>query len=184
MSVRAYDAYVTCLFSTDDHPLWAQQTMWSCVRGPDTRCLVPVPASVRPTDQLVLQKSTKSAFEVDANRLENFLTRHRIEEVHLVGADTNDCILATAYAAFDRGFFAYVLEECVCASGGAGQHRAGLTCLRHAHLTNHAVVEPIAFDPISASPVSATEAKTKSTSLTVRRPRRARRRAGSVSING
>jgi len=59
-----------------------------------------------------------------------------IEEVHLVGTETNDCVFATAMSAFDLGFRPYVLEEC-CEALYKGRHMQGLQLLRYQKLTNN-----------------------------------------------
>jgi nicotinamidase-related amidase len=86
-------------------------------------------------------KQTKSVFKgetvpkhISVNRI---LSNHGIEEVHIVGFDTNDCVLATAYEAFDLGYFTFVIEECVQSSSGDDMHNAGLLLLRNVDLTNH-----------------------------------------------
>ena len=68
-----------------------------------------------------------------------------IEEIHIVGTETNDCVLASAYESFDLGFFTYVIEEC-CQSGTADEfHKKGLDILRKQCITNNSCIEKIDF---------------------------------------
>ncbi len=70
------------------------------------------------------------------NNIDNILKYEFIKEVHIIGLDTNDCVLATAYEAFDLGFFTYVIEECTQSSSGNELHLKGIDLLRHVGLTN------------------------------------------------
>lgn len=79
---------------------------------------------------------TKSAFQGDRDLIALFQER-KIEEVHIVGVDANDCVLATAFDSFDAGFFTYVLEECVESSDGSHLRKTTLDILRNVDLTNH-----------------------------------------------
>lgn len=67
-------------------------------------------------------KSTRSLFGSDA-LLATKLRCRGIQEVHIAGLETHDCVLATAFDAFDHGFRTFVLAD-VCASKQVGLHRA------------------------------------------------------------
>lgn len=65
-----------------------------------------------------------------------------IEEIHLVGFDINDCVLATAYDALDRGYFTYVIEECCGRTDGdEGIIAAALAVLRKQNMTNQSSLD-------------------------------------------
>lgn len=71
-----------------------------------------------------------------------------IEEVHIVGLDANDCVLATAYEAFDLGYFTYVIEECTESSSSEEIRDAGFKLLRHVNLTNNSCIEKLEITEI------------------------------------
>ncbi|HEU5114296.1 MAG TPA: isochorismatase family cysteine hydrolase [Candidatus Paceibacterota bacterium] len=128
-----YDVYVEATFHADKGSIWDKQTGWTYAAEPS------VPEIQKALQEKPIEhisKSAKSAFLGDKD-LAVILRAKGIEEVHIVGVDTNDCILATAYNAFDLGFFAYVIEECVSASEGSELHEAALKILRNVDLTNH-----------------------------------------------
>lgn len=77
-------------------------------------------------------KSTRSLFGSDA-LLATKLRRRGIQEVHIAGLETHDCVLATAFDAFDHGFRTFVLAD-VCASKQVRLHRAAHAILRRAKL--------------------------------------------------
>lgn len=55
-----------------------------------------------------------------------------VTEVHLCGADTDQCVLATALAAFDQGFEPAALVDLCHATSGRACHDAGILALRRA----------------------------------------------------
>jgi nicotinamidase-related amidase len=128
-----YSAVVEATFSSDGNPLWEKQTHWTCEPA-DT---VPEIKNLLPTDdsKLYVHKSSKSAWKGDAD-IKSFFQNKGIEEVHVVGLDTNDCVLATAYESFDLGFQTYVIEEATHASQGANMRAAAIDILRKLDLTN------------------------------------------------
>lgn len=95
-----------------------------------------------PSETVHVIKDTKSVFKGNAS-LSKILKKKQIKEVHIVGLDTNDCVLATAYEAFDLGFFTYVIEECTESSSSEKLHKQGLGLLRHLNLTNNSIYVPI-----------------------------------------
>ena len=61
----------------------------------------------------IFAKHTFSAFK--SKKLLAFLRKNRVSEVHLCGTDSDACVLASAYDAFDLGFSVHVIKE-LCAS--------------------------------------------------------------------
>jgi nicotinamidase-related amidase len=60
----------------------------------------------------VARKTTRSCFKgFDPEALKAFLRQRKIEEIHFVGFDINDCVLASAYEAIDSGYYSFILEE-------------------------------------------------------------------------
>ncbi len=135
----SYDLYVDTVFYADEQSLWQTQQHWSLPKNEETRtdsALQEVLASVH---SIHLEKSTKSVFKGD-KPLEKILKENGIREVHFVGLDTNDCILASAYESFDLGFLTYVIEECSQSSSSDELHEQALELLRHQCMTNHSRV--------------------------------------------
>ena len=126
-----YDLIVETLFYAEKGSLWDRQTNWIFPLQPAVTEI----QQVLPNDSIRIIKSTKSAFKGDSN-LCYMLTKNDIEEVHLVGLDTNDCVLATAQESFDLGFSTYVLEECTESSEGPEFRNYALMILRDLKMTN------------------------------------------------
>lgn len=130
-----YDLYIEAIFHADKGSLWDKQTGWTFELEPTVSELR---EALQKTGSLLVTKTTKSVFGGDKD-LVSLFRQQGIEEVHVVGVDTNDCIMATAYDSFDAGFFTYVIEECVASSSGKKMHDCAIEILRNTDLTNHSV---------------------------------------------
>ena len=71
----------------------------------------------------VFVKHTFSAFK--NKKLIAFLRKNKIKEVYLCGTDTDACVLASAYDAFDLGFYVYTLKELCSSCNGEYFHSIG-----------------------------------------------------------
>lgn len=157
LNTTSYDLYVNAVFYADEKSIWKKQTNWTVSK--DQAVTEKGIQDILDTKRNVLNvvKQTKSVFKGEVvpsvtlgswhATVQNMIVRNgmgdtwreidKIEEVHIIGLDTNDCVLATAYEAFDMGFFTYVIEECVQSSSGNDIHEKGLALLRHVELTNN-----------------------------------------------
>lgn len=73
-----------------------------------------------------------STYDAATPELVEDLRSHAVDEVEVVGADTDQCVLATALRLSDLGFRVTVAEELCCSTAGVAEHRAGLLCLSRA----------------------------------------------------
>ena len=89
-----------------------------------------------------VEKATKSIFKGNQD-VHAVLRKTGIEEIHLVGIDTYDCVLASAYESFDLGFFTYVIEECCQVASSEDRHQDALSIFRYLNMTNHSFLEDI-----------------------------------------
>jgi nicotinamidase-related amidase len=126
---------ISNIFHTEKGSLWDTQQDFTAPVDESTKTLDAIMSVLQPHNPLHVLKETRSVFKGDQN-IEVYLKEHGIEEVHLVGTETNDCVLATAYDAFAAGYPVYVLEECV-ESGTPGRHEVGLKVLRWQSMTNN-----------------------------------------------
>ena len=118
----SYDAYVEVVFSAPPGSLWDRQTNWIF---PEQATVPEIADCIPFKNKIFIQKTTKSAFKGDKD-LVDFLKQNNVEEVHVIGLDTNDCVFATANEAFDLGFFSYVIEECTASSQSEELRQAAL----------------------------------------------------------
>jgi nicotinamidase-related amidase len=130
-----YSLFVEAVFHADKGSLWERQVGWTFPFEPTVSAI----KEALPPGTTVITKTTKSAFKGDRDLL-TLLRTEKIEEVHIVGLDANDCVFATAQESFDLGFYTYVLEECVESSEGKEYREHALEILRELKMTNHSVL--------------------------------------------
>jgi len=130
---ESYDVFIEATFHAEKGSLWDKQTHWTFPYEPT---LPEISELLKDKSVVKVKKETRSAFKGNKNILA-LLKRNRIQEVHIVGFDTNDCVFATAQESFDNGFYTYVIEECTGSSDGYLLHIKTISILRHLGLTNH-----------------------------------------------
>jgi nicotinamidase-related amidase len=130
-----YDGYVEAVWHSGDGSLWGEMMNVDHPRDETTHTVGAVHTLLASHQPLQVTKTSRSVFMGDQN-VAAYLRDLGIEEVHLVGTETNDCVFATAMSAFDLGFRPYVLEEC-CEALYEGRHAQGLQLLRYQKLTNN-----------------------------------------------
>jgi len=131
---QAYDAYVLASFSAQKGSLWDKQQGWACEKGTQTKVVPEITDALKGKRPIIVEKGTKSVFADAA--IGRQLKRRGISRVEVVGLDTNDCVLATAYDAFDGGFLTHVIEKCCDTSASPKLHKAAVQLLRHQHMTD------------------------------------------------
>lgn len=131
----SYDAYVTAVFSAEKGSIWDIQKGWTCSENEDTRIVEELKELLELKEALQVHKETRSVFRGNHD-VQKYLEEKGIDEVHIVGTETDDCVLATVFDAFDSGFLTYVLEECTDGAT-AGRNQSGLDILRIQGLTNN-----------------------------------------------
>jgi nicotinamidase-related amidase len=139
----SYDLYVEALFYSDESSQWAKQTDSELhPRDKDFHTMPEIASLLQGKNCLRVKKSGKSVFSGDQD-LAKALRDNHIEEIHVIGYDTDDCVLATAYDAFDSQFYTYIIEECTASSSGDDLREKALAILRNLNLTNNSCVERI-----------------------------------------
>ncbi len=137
-----YDAFVVATFHAEKGSLWEIQQKWTCPKGDRTETIEKLSEKLKAFSPIMVEKETKSVFKGDKD-IAKILEGKDIEEVHVVGLDTNDCVLATAYEAFDRGFVTYVIEECCQSSSSDVLHQQALKILQGQDMTNNSCSEDV-----------------------------------------
>ena len=143
-----YDLYVEATFHAEKGSLWETQQQWICPKGERTNTVEKLALKLKEIDPIKVDKETKSAFKGNKN-VAKALKAAGIQEVHVVGLDTNDCVLATAYESFDMGFLTYVIEEGCQSSSSDALHQHGLKILQGQNMTNNSCAEKVEFEFIS-----------------------------------
>jgi nicotinamidase-related amidase len=139
-----YDLYVEAVFFAEKNSIWDKQQFRTFPKK-SLKSVSEIEKFLKPINSIKILKDKKSIFKGNLDLLKE-LKKHKIEEIHLVGVDTNDCILASAYESFDLQFFTYVIEEC-CAHSESNPklHKKALDLLRYEHMTNNSILEKTDF---------------------------------------
>ena len=139
-----YDYYVETLFHAEAGSIWDKQMQWTGPKPNTARIhsVEEIRAALADKDAFYVEKTTRSAF-IGNTLLRDFLQKRSVAEVHIVGLDTSDCVLATAHDAFDEGFISYVIEECCEVADNRTLHQAALEILRYGKLTNNSCLENV-----------------------------------------
>jgi len=72
----------------------------------------------------------KPVYSALTPQLEDYLSRHGIDEVALCGIATDNCVLKTAVDLFEAGYKPMVIYDACASHGGVQCHEAGLMLLR------------------------------------------------------
>ena len=131
-----YEVIVVSEFRAPRGSLWDLQSEWTCSHSPTPK---EITDKLDPKKTISLIKSTKSVFVMKPYLAAELRTRD-IEEIHCVGYDANDCVLATADNAFDLGFYTYVIEEATESSEGKALRDAAFAIMRENEMTNHSTL--------------------------------------------
>src|SRR3989344_1088465 len=94
-----YSLFIEATFHAEPGSLWDTQADWTFPLSPAISEI----KRLLPSGAVSVIKTTKSVFGGDKN-IPALLKEKEIEEVHVVGLDTNDCVMATAFDSFDVGF--------------------------------------------------------------------------------
>ncbi|MDO8556166.1 MAG: isochorismatase family protein [Nanoarchaeota archaeon] len=138
-----YDLYVEAIFHAEKGSLWDKQIKWTLPKTDKLSTVTVLRELLKDKKKVYVDKTTRSVFKGDKD-IFKILHANKIKEVHIVGVQTNCCVLATALEAFDANLFTYVIEEC-CESSRLRKHRLGVETLREQNLTNNSCVEDIEF---------------------------------------
>lgn len=104
-----YDFIAFTQFRNVKDSNWEKSLQWDKCRNDEDLVLADEFAGLA-TKQNTFEKHTYSAFRHPGNLLKQ-LHKHQIDQVNLCGIDTEACVLATAYDAFDQGFKVNVLFD-------------------------------------------------------------------------
>ena len=130
-----YDLVIDTNFYVNEDSLWNKQQKWTMQADGDISTVSEIADALRGKELHTIRKSTRSVFKGEP-ALQPLLEEYGIEEVHFAGIATHDCVLASAFEAFDLGYPTYVLEEC-CESSTPGRHEQGITLMRYQNMTNN-----------------------------------------------
>ncbi len=126
-----YDMYVECVFHAEKGSIWDTQLKWTFPFEPSLPEIQEALAQKK--DHVLVIKETKSGFKGDKDLVKIFKDAS-ITHIDIIGFDANDCVLATAFDAFDAGFHTKVLAKYTGSSEGDQIRSHALAILKHVSL--------------------------------------------------
>jgi nicotinamidase-related amidase len=147
-----YDAYVLAEFHAPQSSMFYKQQGFTLSEEEAGRTGKQIANALKTHEDKLfhVRKSTRSCFKgFDPEGLKAFLRQRKIEEIHFVGFDINDCVLASAYEAIDSGYYSFILEELSHQQSGIQELAdAALTIFRSQRMTNNSLHKKIIYKEV------------------------------------
>lgn len=124
--VPRYEEVVFTRFVNHDRSNFAAHGYHKC-KNEEESAIHPTLAQIA-AGKKVFTKSTFSAFKAEG--LVGHLKSKGVQEVHICGTDTEACVMASAYEAFDLGFRVKVLYGLCASCNGKEFHDAGMMVIK------------------------------------------------------
>lgn len=125
---RLFDSVIATRFLNSDDSIYEKLFDWHRLKTPEDQQLAP---ELAPYVDLVISKSVYTCVNADfLQRLCQCNGGTYPEEIYLVGADTDCCILTIATSLFEHHIRPVVLTRYCDSNGGPEQHAAGLACMK------------------------------------------------------
>ena len=106
ISKSKYDFVAFSIFQNQDNSNWERSLHWSRCKNEEDMKLAPELESFAKKDNTF----TKNSYSIFKNKdFENTLKHQQIDRVEVCGIDTDACVLATAFDAFDHDYEVKVL---------------------------------------------------------------------------
>jgi nicotinamidase-related amidase len=103
-----YDLLAFTVFRNVPDSNWVRTLHWGKCQA-DEDCAIPLELLEFSSSENTFIKTAYSGFQ--GTNLETYLQASAIQQVDLCGIDTDSCVLATAFEAFDKGYQVKVLSE-------------------------------------------------------------------------
>jgi nicotinamidase-related amidase len=147
-----YDAYVLAEYHAPQSSMFYKQEGFTLSEEEAGRTGKQIANALKAHEDKLfhIRKTTGSCFNgFDPEGLKAFLRQRKIEEIHFVGFDINDCVLASAFEAIDSGYYTFILEELSHQQAGIQELAdAALTIFRSQSMINNSLYEKIRYKEV------------------------------------
>ena len=119
----SYDSLIFTVFKNNSNSNFVKSLNWnSCLKDSDIQLASELlPFISNDKNNIYESKSTYSALK--SSGLKSFLLKNNIDKLDICGIDTDACVLATAFEAFDLGYRVNILFD-LCFSTGELEQEA------------------------------------------------------------
>jgi len=127
-----YSMIVATKFINDNSSMFIKQLGYTKMFNEDDTEFLPI---VKSLYDIQIPKKTYSGAESIIEALQST----SVQEVDVIGFDTDGCVLSTAIGLFDYGYKVNVIEDLCASSGGEDIHQAALAVLERCIGRDHVV---------------------------------------------
>lgn len=132
----SYETIIYTVQYNTQESLWHKQIGWKEeIKESDTIEMIKNALKWK-THVYKTKKLSRSAFKWEKD-LSWYFKFFWIEEVHICGYESNDCVFATAQESFDLWFYTFVIEEATETGTTSVNHTKAIEILRYLNLTNN-----------------------------------------------
>jgi len=131
-----YDLIISSITYNKSNTQWDKQIGWLELQWKKENIIPELSEILKTKNHIKVEKITRSIFKADTNILE-ILKKEKIEEIHLVWYETNDCIMASCFESIDLNFYTFVIEEACETRTTASNHTKAIDILKYLNLTNN-----------------------------------------------
>jgi len=131
-----YDLIISSITYNEKNSQWDKQIWWLEMQWIKEDIIPELKEVLNNKNHIKVEKLTRSIFKADTNILE-LLKKKKIEEIHLVWYETNDCVMASCFESIDLWFYSFVIEEACETRTTASNHKKAIDILKYLNLTNN-----------------------------------------------
>jgi len=131
-----YDLIISSITYNKENSQWDKQIWWTEMQWIKEDIIPELAWILENKNHIKVEKLTRSIFKADTNILE-ILKKEKIEEIHIVWYETNDCVMASCFESIDLDFYTFVIEEACETRTTASNHTKAIDILNYLNLTNN-----------------------------------------------
>ncbi len=131
-----YNLIVSSVTYNKKNTQWDKQIWWTEIQDIKEDIMPLLLKILKNKNHIKVEKLTRSIFKADINIL-NILKKEKIEEIHIVWYETNDCVMASCFDSIDLGFYTFVIEEACETRNTQDNHSKAIDILSYLNLTNN-----------------------------------------------
>ena len=131
-----YDLIISSITYNKKNTQWDKQIWWTEMQDIREDIIPELSEILKNKSHIKVEKLTRSIFKADTDIL-NILKQNKIEEIHIVWYETNDCVMASCFDSIDLEFYTFVIEEACETRTTASNHSKAIDILNYLNLTNN-----------------------------------------------
>jgi len=131
-----YDLIISSITYNEKNSQWDKQIWWLEMQWIKENIIPELKDILKNKNHIKAEKLTRSIFKADTNIIK-LLKKEKIEEIHIVWYETNDCVMASCLESIDLWYYTFVIEEACETRTTASNHKKAIEILNYLNLTNN-----------------------------------------------